>query len=96
MPPLIFVQPNSARFAMTPDKYAALVSALKSNKDASSLDVTESIGSVTYEKIDFIWHYEAEPQELIVTIVGNRNWKAKLAGNVVIFQELNDKLISTV
>jgi hypothetical protein len=96
MPPLIFVQPSSARFPMTPDKYAALVISLKLNKDASNLVVTELAGTVTYQKIDFSWYYDDEPQELIVTIVGDRNWKAKIAGKEAVFEELNDQLISKV
>lgn len=96
MPPLIFVEPNTAHYALTPDKYAALVLALGSNQDASNLKVTNAAsGSVTYQKIDFTWQYDGVAQ-LTIVIVADRNWKAKLAGNEVVFQRLNDDLLSTI
>lgn len=96
MPSLIFVKPDMAHYALTPDKYAALVAALKTDKDASNLRIDDpNTGTVTYQQIDFGWTYDGAAQ-LTVVIVKDRNWKARIAGNELIFSELNDQLISKV
>jgi hypothetical protein len=92
---LIYVPDSSAQWNLTQAQYDALVAKMKADPEASNLDVTMSVGSVTYEKIDFSWHYD-DPGVLTVTITGNRNWKAKLAGSQTVLQQLNDKLISQV
>jgi phage-related protein len=107
MPPLIYVAPDTANFPLAPDKYAALIAKLKTDSDASNLAFSDGFpyplsnvagsgsGSVTYQKIDFTWTYDGVGQ-LTVKIIADRNWKAKIAGNDVVFQRLNDDLISTV
>jgi hypothetical protein len=93
MPHLIYDPPGSARYHLTPDKFAALVTSLRSNKDASNMVVNDNFGAVTYQKIDFAWNYDGS-DVLTVTIVADHNWKGKIAGNEAIFGELYDDLIS--
>jgi hypothetical protein len=76
-------------------KFDALIARLKTDKDARNLQLFDNeTGSVTYQKIDFAWSYDAVAAELTVVIVGDHNWKAKIAGNQEIFEMLNEKLIS--
>jgi hypothetical protein len=91
MPPLLWVPPNSAKYRLTPDKYAALIQALKENKDASDLQVTANRGSVTFQKVTFSWTYNGT-DELLVTITADHNFKAKLIGNEAIFEHLSEQL----
>lgn len=93
----IYVAPDMAHFELTPDKYAALLEAVKANKDASNLkDDGDGSATVTYDKIDFAWTYDAKNSLLTVVIVKDRNFAARLAGNQVIFDKLGTDLISTV
>jgi hypothetical protein len=76
------------------DKYVALETILKGDKDASNLAVNGDTGTVTYNKIDFAWTYDPAACELVLTIVADHNWKAKIAGNQAIFGIIFDQLIS--
>jgi hypothetical protein len=92
---LIYVPENSAQWNLTQAQYDALVARLKADPEVSNLYVCESIGNLTYEKIDFSWHYD-DPGVLTVTITSNHNWKARIAGNQTILQKLNDAFIAKV
>lgn len=93
-----YPSPEKALYGSLPQaKFDTLMARLKIDKDASNLQVFDSgIGSVTYQKIDFAWSYDVAAAELTVRILAVHNWKAKIAGNQAIFEELNEKLISTV
>lgn len=97
---LINVAPDTAQYSLLPEKYAALLVALKANKDASKLVFSVGVagaatGAVTYQGIDFAWQYD-DVSQLTVKIIAVHNWKAKLAGNQVIFERLDADLISQV
>ena len=87
----LWVPPDSARYAVPPDKYAALMLALTQNKGASGLQVATNQGSVTFQKVTFSWNYDGT-SELLVTITANHNFEAKLIGNEAIFGHLNEQL----
>jgi hypothetical protein len=87
----LWVPPDSARYALPPDKYAALMLALAQNKSASGLQVAANKGSVTFQKVTFSWNYDGT-SELLVTITANHNFEAKLIGNEAIFGHLNEQL----
>jgi hypothetical protein len=87
----LWVPPDSARYALPPDKYAALMLALAQNKGASGLQVAANKGSVTFQKVTFSWNYDGS-SELLVTITANHNFEAKLIGNEAIFGHLNEQL----
>lgn len=96
MPSLIYIAPDTAHYALAPDKYTALVAKLKTDPNARNLTCTvANAGSVQYQKITFAWIYDGIAQ-LTVKIVADGNWKAKLAGNEVVFQHLDSDLISQV
>jgi hypothetical protein len=87
----LWVPPDSARYALAPDKYAALLQALEQNTRASGLQVAANKGSVTFQKVTFSWDYNGV-DELLVTITANHNFEAKLIGNEAIFGHLNEQL----
>jgi hypothetical protein len=87
----LWVPPDSARYGLPPDKYAALIHALEENKDASGLQVAANQGSVTFQKVTFSWNYNGM-DELLVTITANHNFEARLIGNEAIFGHLNEQL----
>jgi hypothetical protein len=93
-----YPSPEKALYGSIPQaKFDALIARLKTDKDARNLfEGDHETGSVTYQKIDFAWSYDPTAQELTVLIVGDHNWKAKIAGNLAVFQMLNEKLISQV
>jgi len=87
----LWVPPDSARYALPPNKYAALMLALAQNKGASGLQVAANKGSVTFQKVTFSWNYDGT-SELLVTITANHNFEAKLIGNEAILGHLNEQL----
>ena len=87
----LWVPPDSAKYALPPDKYAALLLALQQTKGASGLQVAANKGSVTFQKVTFSWNYDGTT-ELLVTITANHNFEAKLIGNEAIFGHLNEQL----
>jgi hypothetical protein len=87
----LWVPPDSARYALPPNKYAALMLALAQNKGASGLQVAVNKGSVTFQKVTFSWNYDGT-SELLVTITANHNFEAKLIGNEAILGHLNEQL----
>jgi hypothetical protein len=95
---ITYPSPEKALYGSIPQaKFDALIARLKTDKDAISFfEGDHETGSVTYQKIDFAWSYDPAAEELTVMIVGDRNWKAKIAGNQAVFEELNANLISQV
>lgn len=93
-----YPSPEKALYGSIPQaKFDALIARLKTDPDARNFfEGDHETGSVTYQKIDFAWSYDPTAEELTVVIVGDHNWKAKIAGNTAIFQELNVNLISKV
>jgi hypothetical protein len=87
----LWVPPDSARYALLPDKYAALIQALEQNTRASGLEVATNRGSVTFQKVTFLWTYNGA-DELLVTITANHSFEARLIGNEAIFGHLNELL----
>jgi hypothetical protein len=87
----LWVPPDSARYGLPPDKYAALLLALEQNSHASGLEVAANQGSVTFQKVSFQWNYNGA-DELLVTITANHNFEARLIGNEAIFGHLNEQL----
>ena len=87
----LWVPPDSARYALPPNKYAGLMLALAQNKGASGLQVAANKGSVTFQKVTFSWNYDGT-SELLVTITANHNFAAKLIGNEAILGHLNEQL----
>lgn len=95
MPSLEYVPPSSAEYPLAPNKYAALLAALKTNPGVSNSIVSGNTGQLTFDKITFTWSYDGATT-LTVTITEDHNWEAKLMGNEAIFGELNSKLIATI
>jgi hypothetical protein len=87
----LWVPPDSARYALPPDKYTALIQALEHNTRASGLEVAANQGSVTFQKVSFQWNYNGA-DELLVAITANHNFEARLIGNEAIFGHLNEQL----
>lgn len=93
---LIYVGPDGARYPLTPAQYAALLFKLRTDPEVSDLDAPGiNYGLCTYQKITFSWVYDGAA-ELTVAIKENHNWKAKLAGNEVVFGKLEDQFIKPV
>lgn len=95
MPSLIYDPPGSARYPLTPDKYTALLAAIKANPQVSNSFVNGNTGVLTFDKITFGWTYDGA-STLTVSITADHNWEAKIAGNQVIFEQLNAKLLATI
>lgn len=92
---ITYPSPEKALYGSIPQaKFDALIARLKTDKDASQFfEGDHETGSVTYQKIDFAWSYDPTAEELTVMITGDRNWKAKIAGNLAIFERLHDSVI---
>jgi hypothetical protein len=76
---------------IAPAKYAAILTALGTNKDASHLTISGNSGCVTFQgKVDFTWLYDGA-ENLTVTIA-KKHGLAGLMPNGSIFDELASQL----
>jgi hypothetical protein len=96
MPSLTFQPPNTATVQpVSPGQYASLVSSIQSNDEAMNFLQDGNAGNVSFESVEFAWSYDGV-SVLNITITAVHSFAAKLAGHHYIFEQLNEKLLSTL